>query len=307
MKLDFWSLALIIAVVVLIAIVSLSMYSNQANPKITNLQLTSSPKQLTVNGASYVVYLLASSPSLGTATIRMQELPVALNPPFDIPLSSAKVASISTDANSQYANLQIRLSNFSANSIIVDMQPIDTSLQVPISGRSASTTIPSGNTTTATTTAGTTTSTTINQTQAGTSSAMSILNKNSTYALMLNYSKLYGNTQSCTSQLYGSTYYSMKGTYPIGAATYQNVTVATPYEMNFNLTKTGPNIYLGVFSSLSHSSFTTGKAAEFTVNIATGLVTSAKTEGLFQGLNYTTLQGIYSTAASSGSACGILV
>jgi hypothetical protein len=136
---------------------------------------------------------------------------------------------------------------------------------------------------------------------------MSILNKNSTYALLLNYSKLYANTTECTPQLYNTTYHSRYGVYPQGGSTYQNSSQTTPYKLNFNISNTGPSIYLGIFSSVSHISFTTGKAAEFVVNTATNTMTSVKIEGLFQGLNYTQIHSIYANAVSLNNACGIMV
>lgn len=326
MRLNVWTITLIIAIIVLIAVIAVTTLGNSQTTTISNYVITSNPSTFNLAGSNFVVYLGTSN--YNTSHIYLEKSPIPLNPLFEITLTSGSVTALNTNGNGNYANLEVKLISSSGKNATVVMEAINTSLQVPVNqfevsvvnqvklnstapANNVTTTIPKNGSTTTTSSTSTTTisptTTTVNQTQITDAEVVSTLKKNTTYALVLNYSRLYANSVNCTSNLYNTTYISQKSTFPSGPSTYENASLFTPTALTLNVTSNGNNRYTALYGTVAQSNLTSGPAASFGVNLQSNTVVNDTLEGGIFSVGYTVLYHVYENATAIKNACGIVI
>lgn len=290
---------------------------------------------LSINGTEYAAYLVSGSTATGSAVVSITKLPAFVNPNLYITLSGAN-SSTNIETQGKYANLQLKLVQVNATVAQVLFTPIPQSLGIAPSYGSVtyvsaliggnvtagSTTTPT--TTTTTTTVSTTTSTTSSTTSSTSSStssstttvsgngagqlaAQALLKKDVYYALMVNYTKLYDNTSSCTVSMYNADYLKKHGTSPSGPNDYANASAVVPYSMTLNITSQSSTQYTAKYITASHTAVTTGVALAVIMDISSNVILSNTFSGALQGSTLATLSSGYNDSVSIGNACGVLI
>lgn len=289
----------------------------------TTITLTQAGSVFALNGTEYSITLLPNASAV-TPQVEILKQPAFLTPAQIVTLDLANSTKVNTTG--AFANLEITLKSVSNSSISITLTPlspslslapdsskiayVDTALKFINVGGSSGTSSSGGSTTSATTTiAGATTTvaatTTISQAQSNYSIALGLLQKSIYYPLMVNYTKIYANTQNCTSTLYNNTYTAHYGHQPSGQNTFVNLSGFVPYQMTLSITNSTPSMWSAIYNTASISSFSTGPALVININTTKELIINTTTEGVFYELNYTTVKSSYNAAVSYNNACGI--
>lgn len=286
-----------------------------------------------INGHDYVITMASYNKNLADGYIYLTESPVFLNPTLNVTLPLGQPVKV--NYNSSYSTMQFILENATSTSLDLQIMPLSPSLQITpdsqfvktasysviggsgstgTTGSTATTTIASTTTISggsSSTSATTSSTTTVPATNSTSEQISAILARDNYYGLMLNFSKLYQATASCTSSLYNQTFVDHNGYLPKGPPDYVNVSQLTPYNLSQKITYAGKGNYNDTFTTLAQSSqFNNIVALTITVNISTNLAVSNKVNpnGVYQGLNsYSDLSTAYTETDSVGNACAALI
>ncbi len=290
----------------------------------TILTITNQSTLFQLEGSEYSASFVYTSGNV--SQIQLTHLPTFLNPTIYVVLQMNNATKV--NGFGKYANMEIKLISSTPSSTQVSITPISVNLTLlpdysRISSAQATlspfgsqggtqpiitttTTVPTSTTTSSSTSSSTTTTTTAS----GYSKAVTLLQKDIYYGLLLNYSSMYSNTTGCTSSLYSSTYTSKYGSGPSGLDSYANVSTLVPYALTLNITQnaTNSNYYVATYSTQSHQqSLTGGPALIINMNTTGGYIKSSQPTGIWGGLNYTRISCGYNKAKAIGNACGIYV
>ncbi|MCL4373444.1 MAG: hypothetical protein M1360_00170 [Candidatus Marsarchaeota archaeon] len=313
-------------IVILIVAIAASIYLNAVSVKAIavsaplNATIGSAPSIFSIKGNEYAMYVSGAQGG-NVAYVNIAQFPTMVKPMLYVKLTLHNTTKI--NAGSNYTTIEIRLNSISNKSIGVTIIPISASLLIAPDSASIKTVYvglggPAGSisihtnytsTTIASSTTTATTSTTsisaqVNQTQV---EIQNLLNKDKFYPLVMNFSKLYSNTSSCTLQSYDTAYVGYYGSTPSGTYTYQNVSQFTPYNM-LESTIGQHGLYITNFVALTRSSFYNNTSAlKITMNVTSGIITNTTLGGVYAGLSYATLQNLYKEAVVIGGPCGIYV
>ena len=315
--------------IVIIAAAAYSLYFLSVNQTVVmapaTVNLTTSGTVFSINSEQYLISLSSTVPSSGKAYIHISKLPIFINPLYNVTLMLGNITKINAGTN--YSNMGVQLLSMSADIITVKVSPLYTSLQIAPdyqdiksvqgtlynsgqvhSGGTATAATTTVNGTTVSTTAGsTTTATSVNNTALEISDA---LYRDALYTLLLNFSKLYENTTSCTSQLYNTTYIRVYGHAPSAAVSYSNVTPYVPYNLSSTTESAGSGNFNVVFKTKTVSSlYNNAVAVTIKVNASNEepINDTFAPSGVFGGLNFTKLSSNYVRAVSAVGACGVEV
>lgn len=289
-------------------------YVNLSGQK--TLTISSTPILVNMKGTYFAISLL--SYSNGRARVLVSLMPAFLEPEFSVALSEGN--STHVNLTGKYTNIEIRLNSATSSSANVTLIPVDQSLAIApdyadisfvntfISGTQGTGRITVSNSTSTVSSTSTTSSitTTIAQ-ETNTQKVMDVLEKSVYYPLMLNYTAAYADSVNCAPALYNSSYKSYWGKLPSGQSTYQNTSALVPYKMNLSISSAGTNNFAAIYTTYSKKASTSGAALELGINITSNTITAVTLEGVFYGMNYTTLSNGYKKSASIGNACGIYV
>lgn len=140
------------------------------------------------------------------------------------------------------------------------------------------------------------------------SKALSLLQSSSYYSIMQNYSEIYSNTSLCTAALYNKTYSSENfGSTPSGQNTYANVTSIVPFNMSYTLNDVSGPLYRVNYTTISHSTITTGVAFSMLINTSDDALENPTFSGAFLDNNVSTLYQGYISALRINRYCGIYI
>lgn len=326
-------LAIAVVIIVVIAVASYFLFFLNVNQVVisspTTVNITQAGNLYSINSNQYYISLSKVSITTGTVYIHITKFPIFVNPLFNVTLTLNNITKLNLGTN--YSNLGIQLESISANNVTVKISPLFTSLQIAPSSSDirvvqtslfggssgsiqqttvVSTVVSTSATTTGTSTAGTTAPTTTiaktNQTEAA---ILAALQKDSYYALMLNFSKLYANTSNCNMNLYDNLYVKENGHLPSGPSSYENVSPFTPYNLSstttlssggtYNVSYVGKTVALGNLPAVTINVNPTTGATEDTI-------APASSSGIFADLTLAQIQSNYATAYLQGS-CGVMV
>ncbi len=317
-------LIIVVVVVVAAALLYLAMASGAGGLNVSSpatFVLAGQPRMISSAGANYELVLNRVDSADNRAYVYLYSMPVLVGTVYNVTLDLGQTTHI--NAGTQYANLGIvlrGLTNESANITVFGIaqysntQPDAADLGVvPESallgkkgGAAATTTIPQGGGASTTTVAqGSTVATTTVLVNSTPALIASLAEKNDLYGLMLNYTKLYASESGCTSALYNNSYSSRFGSAPGGAASYENQSLNTPYQLYSNTTNLGMNNYsITFYDRIQTPSRLDRKAAAYIiVNVRTDAVTTALS-GIYEGQDYTSLDQFYTTAMGFSNGCG---
>ncbi len=277
------------------------------------LAIGSIPTVIRIGSYQYTIAFHGQNSGGSTAYLYVGRSPVLMNPTLNVtvPLNSTTNINWGT---SGYAVMQIKLDSINGQHAYVTVTPLQSSLSIPVDynrikviGAAAGSYQGSAGSTTNSTPKTTSTTTTINQTLSAQQRAMQVLQSNEWYPVMVNETTLYANTTKCTPSVYNSSYIGVNSHAPQPPLDYWNVSTIAPYAITLNLTNAGKGNYAATYSTLSQSSYTTGRALQLIINISTSSVVNVTESGIFQGLGFSDIQSIVQRAQSVGNACGIEV
>lgn len=328
----------LLAILVIVVVVVVLFVSGTLN--ISGVRRLNGVTTLAVNGSTPILvnsneYIMSvAKASNGKAYLYMAQSPIFLSQMLNITLSMGNATKV--NLNSKQANVEITLVSVGTNSAVITMAPLPQYLELAAdsadirvinvtssgtySGAGLQQNAGSSNSTTVATTtvaASHNTSTTVSSVTTTVTHAQSLnskiyaaLNGSSLYPLMLNYSKLYANTQNCTMLQYDNLYVAQYGTSPPGAVSYWNVSHNVPYAMALNITSgTGGTDTATFRVKTTGQDFNNTVAVSIVVNPSLGSVVSqniSKT-GIFSGLAVSDIAKGYNTARALGGACGIYI
>lgn len=309
---------ILLAVVVIALVVIYLFYPMKGVTRISvpeTVTLTASPSLFSV-GANVYEISLASKGSQSVAYAYVNRLPAFVNQLFNVTLYEGNMTKLGV--GSAFANLGLTLESVGNSSITVRITPLDADLMLApdvgrtsvvstlLVARTGGSTAASGTTTVSTTVASSTT--TAIQGNSTHIEIMTALNKNKYYALMLNYSRLYANTSSCTQSLYNAAFLKANGNLPDGPNSYQNISVYVPYMMYNSTAALGNGNYSVSFTTKAVDPlYNNSQALAIRVSAPSANVLGVTLGGIFKGENYSVLSSGYNKALSIGGACGIVV
>jgi len=253
----------------------------------------------------------------------VSSLPILSGPISAVQILAGSGVNVSTEGSAP-ANLNIALLASNSSGARVKLTPITSSLNIRVSSSVTLISLPPlgfgtgtsnksfGLTVTSTvaTTSVATTSTILNTTAAKEQQALSIANTSGPGSLMLKYKALYEADIKCNASTYNSTYLAHYSKQPTGTFTFQNVSPATPTDITTKITQAAKaDNFLVTYSTVAPSSQFTGPALLMGINVSSiSPIVNATFKGLlFQGLNYTTVNSIYTTQNRIGNACAALI
>jgi hypothetical protein len=309
---------LIVVVVAALSYMALSNGSVTAISGATTLSITKSASAFRVGGSTYAMALASANPSSGVAHVYLNRLPAFMNPLLNITTYTGQETKV--NAGTSFANIELQVVSLSNDSVTLTITPISTDLEIaPDSsyistvrtslqsfsagtGGASSTqnTTNKATTSTSTTTVATTTVST-NSTQ---STIMAVLQKSIFYPLMMNYSRIYANTRNCTSAMYNSTYFNIRGTEPSGYSTFQNVSQFVPYSLYNKTTSSGSGVYSVIYyTKTRYAQYNNTPALTIRINVSEQSIVGSAFGGVFMGLNYTQVYDGYESVKGVGGAC----
>lgn len=320
-----------IAVIVIIIAALYAYFVLQVNQTVISspetVNITKTGALYSINSNQYYISLAQITASGTTAYIHINRLPIFLNPLLNITLSVGNITKINVGSN--YSNMGLQLTGIAPDSVMVQISPIATSLEiapdtskisaiqsnlygsVSSSSGGASTTIAYTTTISssggdgATTSASTTTVPATNTTNVYVQTA---LKENDVYGIMQNLSVLYANTINCGSTAYNTSYIRYYGYAPQGPNTFINISVFTPYNVSIRKTNTGKgNFNFTYFVLTPGPLFNNTASLIIIVNASKEEVTNTVFKGAYLDLGYSNLQVSLNKAKSIGGACGIEV
>lgn len=305
------SIGMMVAIIVVVTALSITGGALAISGP-TQLTLTHNPSVVKVGNYQYTLYLHGDQPKSGIAYIYIGRSPVFINPILNVTVILYNYTKV--NAGTQYANMEIRLDSVSNSSAQITITPLQAYLAAaPDSSRIVVISAPALNLIAPNTTtisqgpAPTTATTTIAQSQNPQQKVLSYLMESEYYGLMLNYSHYYSNTVNCTGTLYNNSYFSYYHAHPSGPATYQNVTLVTPYALNLSISSSMGGNYNATYSTKSYSSISTGVALNIVINFTTGKILNTTYKGAFKDQDYSTLSQGLLGAEQIGNACSILI
>lgn len=291
------------------------------------LHVTNASTLFSTSTGEYMIYL--GSGSSTSATVYVGKLPALINPLLKVSLSPGNTTRI--NVGTSYADLGLLLTSAGKNSADITVTTLDPALQInPDSGSISlvqgglggtsqnnyvlgatsnitTTTVPQNLLSQSTTVS----TTTISQANVSYGRAVIAWHSSKFYPLMVNYTKLYQGTTTCTSSQYNSTFIALYGFAPKatgGAATFQNVSVHVPYNMYSNLTAiSGGNYRVTYYTKAQDKAYNNTAALTLTVNASNENVLNSTYTGAFQGQSYLSILSGYQTAVKLGAPCGIEV
>jgi len=312
---------IVVALVIIYAIAEFAIGATAvtqiSSPK--NVTFTNATSLFMISGNEYAASVASSTPS--SVQLYVTRVPAFENPTFYITLYIDNTTNFNGTAG-KYANMQFKLLSTGSKSAVIEITPIPSTIVLnPTAARitvvgSTLTPVAVGGKVNITTTATTTVASTSTMASSSTTSipgqaggylkAQSILASSKYFSLMNNYTILYKNTQNCTPSTYNLTFQAYHHSAPTGPSSYSNVSYVTPYSISLNITNSTTSTYYAIYTTLSHSTITTGSALILNISVIAGDLAGETFRGAFYGLSYTTLSDNYATAKGLG-ACGILV
>lgn len=305
------SIAVVVVIALAIAaIASLAIFGGATGINgPTKLTLTSNPTVVQMGGMQYVMVLSNSNPPASSAYVYVARSPIFVSRTLNVTVVEGTPTKV--NAGTVYANMELDLNSISNNSVDVTVTPIQAYLaEQPDSGKISvvanvghpSTSVPiSGSTSVPTST------TTINQSVSNSQRTLELLKRTEYYPLMANYSDDFANSANCTGNMYNTSYRLTYRIAPQGPFTYQNITLVTPYAITLNISGAGNGNWQAVYSTVAHTSFSTGPALTIEFNLTTGLIANTIFSGAWKGQSYSSLVTGLNDAAGVGNSCGILV
>ncbi len=132
----------------------------------------------------------------------------------------------------------------------------------------------------------------------------SILNYTYIGSLMHNYSILYSSDKACTSSEYNTSFLEFIHQSPTGPSSFKNVSAATPAGFTANATVVDKNNYLVIYLPMVSAQGLRGTAVSFNLDSSTATITNLNFNGIYQGLNYTSLLNSYRFQKGLSGSCG---
>lgn len=326
-KMAYYLIGLIVVIAAVYLLLGVGASGGSSYVLTTNKTLSMSQNQtvlLQSSGTAQPVAVEMANYSGKSYTFLFTKTPVLANPVYTFTLTQGQVINLS-DTGSSNADLQAKLVSASGGSATVEFIPIPASFGVkattltvvsPGSGSSqqnasttvATTTVSSNATTTASSTTAATTAATTTVSGAGGSytDAQVIAAASATQQgnLMNKYEALYSKDQGCTAPSYNASYKAMFSANATGSNDYWNASKVTPYNITASVGFLSGTSYYVNYSTVSHSSLTTGTALSLLVNAQNSQAVSATFSGIFAHQTYAQVNSTYNTQASISGLCG---
>ncbi|MCL4389477.1 MAG: hypothetical protein M1528_01890 [Candidatus Marsarchaeota archaeon] len=301
-------IGIIVAIAIVIAALSLVGGAIIVNSP-TTITVTSNPSVIKIGGSQYTLYLHGVKPIQNVAYLYIGKSPVFINSVLNVTLPLHNYTKVND--GTAYANMEILLNSMTNKSASITITPLQAYLAESADSSRIVVLGPpviNVNASTSTTIAAQSTSitTTISQ-QSPTERILAYLRNSEFYSLMQNYSNYYANTQNCTPTQYDNVFFSYTHNQPTGPSTYQNVSIVTPYNITMAITNNGEGNYAVKYSTVSHSSISTGVALTLIINLSTGQVLNETFAGAFKDQNYSTLSTALLGAQAINNACSIMI